>query len=812
MATKKTKANPRSARRLNRLRVRAEALLAQSPQTVAEMPPGEVGKLMHELRGYQTELEMQNEELRHVELQLEDALEVARDRFAQLYDLAPVGHLTLDHAGVVRQVNLTAAGLLGRDRHEVVKKKLSRFIAPESQDELYLHLQRVFTTGVKQRCDLQLRGPKGTSFTGHFESVAGSAGPGRAAHCLVSLTDVTRQRQVETALRENAERYRSLFENDLTGNFIAEPNGKILLCNPAFATIFGFASPEAACRSNLAALQADPACWPAILAQLKRHQRVERYECAARRRDGTLLHLVQTVVGTFNERDELVQIQAYIFDDTQRKRAEAALRESEEKFRSFVESTDEWIWQIDCNGQQLYGNPAVERILGYTPAEVVGHSALKFMTPASRREAKARLPQFVRDIKGWKNWELKWRHKDGSIRWLESNATPVLDASGQVLGFRGADRDITERRRAQEQLKQLNATLERRVAGRTAALTDANDRLRAITDNVLIGILTLNARGVVETLNPAAAEIFGYSRDELVGYNVGDLMSSPTQLPGEAFLTHYTQSGDQQFMAVSREVLGRRKDGQVIMLELTVSDFAHGGRREFVAMLHDVTARKGLERELLEIIERERQRLGHDLHDGLGQHLHGLSYLAALAEKGLREDASPRAAEVGQLNKYLNEALELTRSFARGLQPVNAAPRGLMMALHELAERTRGLYRVNCRFDCPAPVLIQRHMAATHLFRIAQEAVNNAMKHGKPTRIRIRLAATPQRIVLGVRDNGVGFRRRKKPARGMGLHIMQYRADAISGSLLVQRRPRGGTKVVCTVSRESLFPSNDKIK
>jgi signal transduction histidine kinase len=119
---------------------------------------------------------------------------------------------------------------------------------------------------------------------------------------------------------------------------------------------------------------------------------------------------------------------------------------------------------------------------------------------------------------------------------------------------------------------------------------------------------------------------------------------------------------------------------------------------------------------------------------------------------------------------------------------------------------------VDCQFECRSPVLIHRHTAANHLYRIAQEAVNNAIKHGKPTRIRIKLTGTPQRIILGVRDNGVGISRRTKLGRGMGLHVMQHRADAISGSLLVQRLPDGGTEVVCTVSRQALLPQEDKLK
>jgi signal transduction histidine kinase len=184
--------------------------------------------------------------------------------------------------------------------------------------------------------------------------------------------------------------------------------------------------------------------------------------------------------------------------------------------------------------------------------------------------------------------------------------------------------------------------------------------------------------------------------------------------------------------------------------------------------------------------------------------------MADLLQQELKSDFPSRAREAGRLAKLMSKALDLSRSLARGLQPVNPVPEGLMMTLRDLAAQTRALYGVDCRFECPSPVHIQLHSAATHLYRIAQEAVNNAMKHGKPTRIRIWLDGSPQQIVLGVRDNGVGIRRRKFPARGMGLHIMQYRADAIKGSLVIGRVSSGGTEVVCKVNREALFSRNLK--
>ena len=165
------------------------------------MPGGKVQKLVHELQVHQVELEMQNEELRRVQLELEDS----RDRFARLYDLAPVGYLTLDAEGVIHEANLTAARLLGLDRRALLKKNLSRFVAAESQDDFYLHRQQVFTNSGRQTCDLQMRRADGAAFSGRLESVVEAAGPGQPAQCLVALSDVTRLLRAEALQSERSQ-------------------------------------------------------------------------------------------------------------------------------------------------------------------------------------------------------------------------------------------------------------------------------------------------------------------------------------------------------------------------------------------------------------------------------------------------------------------------------------------------------------------------------------------------------------------------------------------------------------------------------
>jgi PAS domain S-box-containing protein len=186
-------------------REQAEVLLRKSPRTVSEMPGDDVQKLVHELEVHQEELEMQNEELRT----LQRELEVSRDRFAALYDSAPVGYLTLDAAGVIQEANLTAAVLLGVDRHRLIRTKLSGFITAESQDAFFLHWHQVFSAGARQTCELRMCRPGGATFDVEIQSVLVPGVQNGAEQCRLALSDITQRKQAEQE-RASREQLRGL--------------------------------------------------------------------------------------------------------------------------------------------------------------------------------------------------------------------------------------------------------------------------------------------------------------------------------------------------------------------------------------------------------------------------------------------------------------------------------------------------------------------------------------------------------------------------------------------------------------------------
>jgi two-component system, LuxR family, sensor kinase FixL len=305
----------------------------------------------------------------------------------------------------------------------------------------------------------------------------------------------------------------------------------------------------------------------------------------------------------------------------------------------------------------------------------------------------------------------------------------------------------------------------------------------------------------VLAVNPAATGAYGYSRNEFLRMTLRDLWPAEDTRLWLRFLAFLPSR------AGGRVLCGCHltKDFGLIEVEAAVCPLVFGGRAARLLVARDLTERRQLELEILEISERERRRIGQDLHDGLGQHLAGLELMSRVLEQrlaGRNPRAAVRAAEVA---RHVRDAISQTRALARGLSPVLLESEGLPAALADLAASTEKMFRVACRLECDRPVPSAGRATAIHLFRIAQEAVSNAVKHGQAKHITVHLEQRKGTLVLAVRDDGSGLPRALPRGEGMGLRIMRYRADMIQGSLRVERTPGGGATVICSV------PADDRL-
>jgi two-component system CheB/CheR fusion protein len=370
----------------------------------------------------------------------------------------------------------------------------------------------------------------------------------------------------------------------------------------------------------------------------------------------------------------------------------------------------------------------------------------------------------------------------------------VIFDSAIGIGFGRRISDIPANNGMKENKKLSGARL---LARSESAVRDREERLRAIFETAVEGIITIDERGIIESFNPASEKIFGYQAAEVIGKNVSVLMSTPHREQHDGYLENYQRTGQARIIGIGRETFARKKDGTLFPIDLSVNEVKLSDRRIFTGFIRDITERKRLEKENLEISEREQRRIGQDLHDGLCQHLAGIEMLSQVLADKLEPRFKDSAARATEIAKAVREAISQTRLLARGLSPVTLESEGLMSALAELAVNTEKMFRVRCELDCAEVVKFNDHAAATHLFRIAQEAVSNAIKHGKAKKISIQLREEAEGISVRVSDDGVGFPENFSGGSGMGLRIMQSRIGMVGGTLRVEQNPAGGVSVFC---------------
>ncbi|MCI0746834.1 MAG: histidine kinase [Verrucomicrobia subdivision 3 bacterium] len=307
-------------------------------------------------------------------------------------------------------------------------------------------------------------------------------------------------------------------------------------------------------------------------------------------------------------------------------------------------------------------------------------------------------------------------------------------------------------------------------------------------------IFTVRKDGLVlETHAPKDNEMT-VSANTAVGKRIKDLL--PTQIGQQA--THYIEkalrTGQTQVFSIQHSLPSR--------LRVFEARICPSGPDEVFALVRDVTDRKLLQKEILEITNRERVQIGQDLHDGLGQHLTGITFLSRALESKLLALNLPEARDAAEISKLVMQALSQTRNLARGLFPVELEESGLIHALKELASTVEQLFSITCVFDCEDKLAIRNRAAENHLFRLSQEAINNSVKHGKAKHVTIGLKRSGERVLLSIADDGVGFSNDPSKSTGLGLRIMNYRAQKIGAALEIQPGNASGTVVLCT------FPNN----
>jgi PAS domain S-box-containing protein len=342
-----------------------------------------------------------------------------------------------------------------------------------------------------------------------------------------------------------------------------------------------------------------------------------------------------------------------------------------------------------------------------------------------------------------------------------------------------------------------------------AALAASEQRSQAILETAVNAIIIMGEDCLIETVNSATERIFGYSRDELIGKNIKMLMPHPYRDQHDGYVQAYRDTGVRKIIGVGREAVGQRKDGTIFPLDLSVGEARlPDGKRIFTGIIRDLSDRKKLEEQILHISEEEQHRIGQDIHDDLCQQLAAIGCLAKVAHRQLSRAGVSEASSLEEIVRLVTQANARAREMSRGLMPVVLDAAGLMAALGELAQGTERIFRVSCPFRCERPVSVPDNKVATQLFRIAQEAVANAIKHSCADRIEISLGQDTEHLTLTIRDNGTGIPDNiSGKSTGMGLLTMSHRARMVGGHLDVFPDDFGGTVVRCSIPNHALATS-----
>ncbi|MDP3478124.1 MAG: PAS domain S-box protein [Desulfoprunum sp.] len=478
-----------------KLRRQAEDRL---PAKTAELPPPRTKeatqRLVYELEVHQIELEMQNAEL----LQARDELEISRNTYAELYDFAPVGYFTFDTHGLIREVNLAGAQLLGIERGLLANRLFSSFIADADGREIFSsHLKSVLQRQGMQRCEIRLTRKDGTVIYGQLQSVAMEAAEeNKDGYILTSIVDDTARKQLGDALQQ--------------------------------------------AHDNL--------------------------EVIVQERTRELLRVNELLSLEIDERNRLYD----------------ALRNSEERFKQVAESAGEWIWEVDTDGLYTYASPAVEKILGYRPDEIVGRMYFYDHFVPEEREAykKAALEAFTakETFRGFVNSNL---HKNGNLIILETNGVPNLDEQGRLIGYRGADMDITERTMVEE------------------AIRTSKDEFRAIADYTYDWESWLAPDGSLLWINPAVEKFTGYSREEWL--RRPDLLAQVLLLEDKALVLSLHEKGlKERLSGDDIPFRVRHKNGSIRWAAISYQPIyaAHGDFLGLRTSVRDITQRKHTEEQI----------------------------------------------------------------------------------------------------------------------------------------------------------------------------------------------------------------------
>ena len=515
-------------------------------------------------------------------------------------------------------------------------------------------------------------------------------------------------------------------------------------------------------------------------------------------------------------------------DITERKQSEQNLRESEERFRALVKGVKDYaIFMLDPDGHVLTWNDGAERIKGYRTEEIIGKHFSCFYPKEDIERGKPDQGLRVAKIEGRFEEEGQRVRKDGSLFWANVVITPLRDGAGNLRAFAKVTREITERKRADEELVKTQQELEKRVEQRTASLA-AEVAQRIQSEEILQrreswlhslifttqdAVVSIDRRGCVVLFNPAAERIFGYMAEEIVGRKVNELMAEPYGSEHDQYIERYERTGEAHAIGRIRVVTGKRKNGELFPIELSVTEIEVDKDVHYAAFIRDISEKIKMQEQL---VERERlatigttaAKIGHELANPLN----GMSLTIQLLEQRLNRQPIPPDSqvaatvqrlknEISRLNQLAGQFRTISRRERYNFQPTELA--GLIDDVIKIQTPHFAQFNIQieqCLPTDPPMVTIDRDKIKQALLNLVKNAAEAMPGGGK---INIELSPTPEGVFIDVTDTGTGipldidafepFLTTKKEGTGIGLVIVRQVVVAHGGKISYRSRPGEGT-------------------
>lgn len=467
------------------------------------------------------------------------------------------------------------------------------------------------------------------------------------------------------------------------------------------------------------------------------------------------------------------QIVGSWLDITERRKAEEAQKRLTSRLNEAQRIAALGSWEADTVTEEGWWSDETYRIFGEDADTYVvsPENFIERIHPDDRQRFIDALNQAVID---GEPYSITYRVvlQDGTEKIIHGRGYGIAEGEGPVTYFAGTVQDITERETIEETLRSIEA--------RNQALLEANPDV----------LFRIDADGRYLDLSVSAGASFPYTRDELVGRNARELFGDDFADEQQRHVRKAIETGEMQVWECRMTV---EPHGDIDL----EARFVRSGEREAVVTVRDVTELLRLQREIVFLQERERRRIGLDLHDDLGQELTGISLGLEVLAQHLGNAQSPHAQAVQDLKAMTLRSISATRRIAQSLSPAFGAGQGIAEALESLAREISEHSNTRCRAQCSTDHKHDMDVEA-NLYRIAQECVTNSVRHGRPKNIELRFGCDGENIRLEVLDDGIGIPPERDRVEGMGLRSMRYRARLLNGALRLGERPEGGTHVSCS--------------